>query len=88
MKTTIGNTNQEKAITVKNGWVMLPLDILLILAGPAMLITSIVMGAKQQGPPVWALFIPAILVMIASFIMLFGFFAPHPILNRAASKKQ
>ena len=47
MKTKIENTNQERAVAVKNGWVMLPLNILMILAGPAMLITSIVMGVKQ-----------------------------------------
>jgi len=78
MKTKIENTNQERPVAVKNGWVILPLNILMILAGPAMLITSIVMGVRQQGPPVWGLFIPAILVIIGSLVMLSGFFALQP----------
>lgn len=78
MKTTIQNSNQERAVTVKNGWLMLPLNILLILSGVAMFITSIVMGVKQNAPPVWGLFVPAILMMIGSFVMLFGFFALQP----------
>lgn len=78
MKTNTETTNQELPATVKNGWVILPLNILLLLAAPAMLISSIVMGAKQHGPPAWGLFIPAILVMIAGFVMLFGFFTLQP----------
>lgn len=78
MKTTTENMNHERVVTVKNGWAMLPVNILMLIGGPVLFITSIVMGVKQHGPPVWALFIPGILVFIAAIIMLFGFFALQP----------
>lgn len=78
MKTTTENANREQVVTVKNGWAMLPLNILLLIAGPAMFITSIVMGERQHGPPYWPLFIAGILVLAAAIIMIFGFFALQP----------
>ncbi len=78
MKTTTENLNREQVVTVKNGWVLLPVNILLLLAGPAMFITSIVMGARQHGPPYWPLFVAGILVFIGAIIMIFGFFALQP----------
>ncbi len=78
MKTTTENANREQVVTVKNGWAMLPLNILLLIAGPAMFITSIVMGERQHGPPYWPLFVAGILVLAAAIIMIFGFFALQP----------
>ncbi len=78
MKTTTENANRERVVTVKNGWALLPVNILLLLAGPAMFITSIVMGARQHGPPYWPLFVAGILVFIGAIIMIFGFFALQP----------
>jgi len=42
------------------------------------LIYSIVSGANRYGHPVWGLFVLALLMLITSFIMLFGFFALQP----------
>ena len=70
--------NRERVVTVKNGWVMLPLNIVMLIGGPALFITSIVMGAKSHGPPVWSLFVPGILILIAAIIMLTGFFTLQP----------
>lgn len=79
MKTTTEKANRERVVmTVKNGWRLLPVNLLLLLAGPAMFITSIVMGVRQDGPPYWPLFITGILVFIGAIIMLFGFFALQP----------
>jgi len=78
MKTTTENMNRERVVTVKNGWAMLPVNIVMLIGGPFVLITSIVMGAEHHGPPVWSLFLPGILVIIAAVIMLFGFFALQP----------
>jgi regulator of protease activity HflC (stomatin/prohibitin superfamily) len=78
MKTTNENSNREQVVTVKNGWALLPVNLLLLLAGPAMFITSIVMGVRQDGPPYWPLFIAGILVFIGAIIMIFGFFALQP----------
>lgn len=70
--------NREKITEVKNGWIMLVINILLIVAGPALLVYSIVSGVKSVGHPVWSLFVPAVLVIIAAFLMLFGFFTLQP----------
>ena len=77
MKTTTENANRERVVTVKNGWTLLPVNILLLLAGPVMFITSIAMG-ERHGPPYWPLFIAGILVLAGAIIMLFGFFALQP----------
>ena len=78
MKTTTEYANHERVATVKNGWVLLPLNIAMLLAGPAIFITSIVMGVQRGGPPYWPLLVGGVLIFIASFIMLFGFFALQP----------
>ena len=78
MKATTENANREHVVTVKNGWAMLPIDILLLIAGPAMFITSIVMGEQRHSPPSWPLFVAGILVLITAIIMIFGFFALQP----------
>lgn len=78
MKTPTENMNRERVVTVKNGWVILPLNIVMLIGGPAVFITSIVMGANRHGPPVWSLFVPGILTLIAAIIMLVGFFTLQP----------
>ena len=70
--------NQEQAVKVKNGWGMLPVNLVLILGGPALLIYSIASGASEYGHPIWGWFTIALLMLIAGFIMLFGFFALQP----------
>jgi regulator of protease activity HflC (stomatin/prohibitin superfamily) len=78
MNTPTETVNRERAVRVCNGWVMLPINILLILGGPALLVYSIVQGERRHGDPIWGLFILAFLVMIAAVLMLFGFFTLQP----------
>jgi len=72
------SASKEQPVQVFNGWVMLPINLILSLGGPTLLIYSIVSGANRYGHPVWGLFVLALLMLITSFIMLFGFFALQP----------
>ena len=78
MKTTPENVNRERVTKVLSGWPMLPLNILLLIAGPATFITSIALGIQRQGPPLWPLFVAGLLVLAGAIIMLFGFFGLQP----------
>lgn len=78
MKTTTDNVNRERVTKVLSGWPILPANILLLIAGPAMFIASIVMGVQRQNHPLWPLFVAGILVLAGAIIMLFGFFALQP----------
>jgi regulator of protease activity HflC (stomatin/prohibitin superfamily) len=78
MKTESLALNREKVVTVQNGWLMLPLNILLLLGSIAVFIYSIAAGVKSGGPPIWGLFISAILVLITSIILFVGFFTLQP----------
>jgi len=70
--------NREQPVRVSNGWVMLPINLLLLLGGPALLIYSIVSGVDRYNHPIWVLFTLALLMIIVGFFMLFGFFALQP----------
>ncbi len=72
------SVNQERTVQVFNGWVMLPINLILLLGGPALLVNSIVSGADRYGHPVWGLFVLALLMLLGGFVMLFGFFALQP----------
>lgn len=77
------NTNQtpahhEKTVGVHNGWVMLPLVILLHLGSIALLIFSITKGHELYRHPLWMPFILAFLGLIASVICMNGFFTLQP----------
>jgi regulator of protease activity HflC (stomatin/prohibitin superfamily) len=78
MNTSKQNRSQERPVRVFNGWALLPVNLLLLLGSPALLIYSIAAGVQRQGQPYWWLFVPAILLIIGSCIMLFGFFALQP----------
>ena len=78
MSTNVQAVNSERPMRVASGWVYLPIAIILLIGAPALLIYSIVIGTAQQGPPVWGMFIPALLVLILAVIMLFGFFTLQP----------
>ena len=70
--------NKEREVSVGNGWMMLPVNLLLILGGPALLIWSIAAGVQQQDHPYWQWFVLALLMIIFGFFMLFGFFTLQP----------
>ena len=78
MNPSVQTANRERAMRVQNGWAYLPLNLLLLVGTPALLIYSIAAGATRNAPPVWSLFIPAILLLIGAIIMLFGFFTLQP----------
>ncbi len=78
MNTQTQTPNKESAVSVLSGWSMLPLELLLILGGPALLIWSIAAGVQRENHPYWAWFGAAILMIILGFIGLFGFFTLQP----------
>ena len=77
MSAELQRTNQERPVTVFNGWTMLPINLLLIFGGPALLIHGLIQSAALQRP-LWAELVPAVLVIITAFLMLFGFFTLQP----------
>jgi regulator of protease activity HflC (stomatin/prohibitin superfamily) len=70
--------NREVQVGVFSGWVMLPLAIFLVVAGVALLIYSIVGGARTGGQPWWGLFVLALVVECAGVLMMPGFFTLQP----------
>ena len=70
--------NREREVHVINGWLMLPINILLLLGAIALLIYSIAAGAKIGGPPLWGFFILSLLMIPASIVMMVGFFTLQP----------
>ncbi len=78
MKIPNSKPNQEQAVRLRSGWVLLPLNFLLLVGSPALFIYSIVGGIQHQAHPYWFLFVPALLLAIWSVIMVFGFFALQP----------
>lgn len=70
--------NREQVVKVQNGWVMLPIVILLLLGATSGLIYSIVAGVRAGGPPIWSLMIASILLEVATIIMFSGFFTLQP----------
>ena len=67
--------NHERAVRVLNGWVMLPIALMVLLGAIALFIYSIAAGGGQ---PIWSLMIAAILCELAAIISLVGFFALQP----------
>jgi regulator of protease activity HflC (stomatin/prohibitin superfamily) len=78
MKTESVTVNRERQVEVKNGWLMLPISIIWVLAGPAMLISSIVFGVREAGHPLWFWFILSIFVIASAVLVLIGFFTLQP----------
>jgi hypothetical protein len=78
MNTEIASVNREKSVQVTNGWVMLPVVILLMLGGLALFIYSIAAGADSVGHPFWGLFVLGILMEIAGILSMVGLFTLQP----------
>lgn len=70
--------NREREVAVHNGWAFLPVNLLLLLGAPALLIWSIAAGVQAQNHPYWLGFVSALLLLIAGILMLFGFFTLQP----------
>jgi regulator of protease activity HflC (stomatin/prohibitin superfamily) len=70
--------NKEREVRVTSGWPMLPLNLLLLLGGPALFIWSIAAGVKEQNHPFWLWFVVGLLTFVTGIVMLFGFFTLQP----------
>jgi len=78
MNTPIQSPNREREVRVHNGWLYLPVNIVLLLGGPALLVYSIAAVVEAQNHPYWVLFVAAILTIIGASLMLCGFFTLQP----------
>jgi regulator of protease activity HflC (stomatin/prohibitin superfamily) len=72
------NTHQEREVGTQNGWMMLPLVVVLLLGSIALFIYSIVSGVNTIGHPLWPWFVLSILTEIVAIIMTVGFFTLQP----------
>ncbi|HWX19462.1 MAG TPA: SPFH domain-containing protein [Candidatus Binatia bacterium] len=70
--------NRDRIVKTLNGWVMLPIDLLLLLGAIALLVYSLVAGINALNHPYWGLLIVAILTELGAIIMLPGFFTLQP----------
>ena len=79
MKMTPESANREQAATVKNGWLMLPLNILLLLGAVGLFIYGVIQADRRGGGALAiATIVFAVLAFIAAIIMLVGFFTLQP----------
>src|SRR5258705_10157112 len=74
---TLG-TNKERAGTVFNGWIALPIAILLVVGGFTVFIYSIVAGVNELQHPIWVLFFVGLIGVFVGIVMLPGFFTLQP----------
>lgn len=78
MNTKQTGPNQERVVRVKNGWVMLPLLIALLLGDIALFIYSIIEGVRVQNEPYVSIFVPALVAVPILIILMTGFFTLQP----------
>jgi regulator of protease activity HflC (stomatin/prohibitin superfamily) len=78
MNESILTTNRERAISVKNGWVMLPTVIALELGSFGLFLYSIATSDQHGGHPFWPLFIIGLFGMILAVVLMPGFFTLQP----------
>ena len=78
MNTNQVAANRELVVRVKNGWVMLPLLIGLLVGNIVLFIYSIVAGVHTVGHPIVSLFVFSLLLLPVSIILLTGFFTLQP----------
>jgi regulator of protease activity HflC (stomatin/prohibitin superfamily) len=72
------SVNREQPARVGNGWLGLPVVLLLVLGGPAVLIYSIAAGPTAVGHPYWGLFALGLLMETAGIILSLGLFTLQP----------
>lgn len=78
MNTSSLSVNQEREVRVHNGWIGLPLVILLQIGSLTAFVYSLVLAKQHGGEPYWPLFISGILGMILVGFILPGFFTLQP----------
>jgi regulator of protease activity HflC (stomatin/prohibitin superfamily) len=72
------NTHREQTVTVQNGWVWLPIILLLCLGSIALFFYSIAAGTRHVGHPYWLLFVVSGLLIPVSGVLMPGFFTLQP----------
>ncbi|HOW64114.1 MAG TPA: SPFH domain-containing protein [Candidatus Paceibacterota bacterium] len=78
MNTERSACNREREVEVFNGWALLPLVILVLLGGIALLIFGIAYGERHGGVPLWTSVIMGLLMIPTGIIMMVGFFTLEP----------
>jgi regulator of protease activity HflC (stomatin/prohibitin superfamily) len=71
-------TNPEQTVTVRNGWVLLPISILIGLGSLIGFIYSVSTSDQNRGHPNWGLFIICMLGIILFALSIPGFFTLQP----------
>lgn len=71
-------TNRERAVNVHNGWILLPIIILLGLGSIVTFIYSIATSDQNGGHPNWPLFIGGLLGFALAVVLVQGFFTLQP----------
>ena len=69
--------NREREVQVQNGWVMLPINIAMLIAGVALFVCFIVQ-AERYNSPTWSLLIGSLLLIVGGVITITGFFTLQP----------
>jgi regulator of protease activity HflC (stomatin/prohibitin superfamily) len=78
MKTEQITSNHEIEVHVSSGWLMLPVNILLMLGSLFSIIFSIVARTRSGSPPNWWLLTGGLVLLVVSIIMVVGFFTLQP----------
>ncbi len=78
MNTEKSTASRESERDATSGWIMLPLNIVLILGAAALVIHSLVQGIRTLGHPMWLFLVIGLLLELWSWIMLIGFFTLQP----------
>ena len=72
---------KERERRVLSGWVMLPITILLYVAGPTLIVLAFLNGtttSSNAAQPLWALFIAGVVAILVAALLSPGFFALQP----------
>lgn len=72
---------REREARVVSGWLMLPVTILLYVAGPLLIVFSFLEGSEYadgSAHPVWSVFIGGIVVILVAILLSPGFFTLQP----------
>lgn len=72
---------QEREARVLSGWAMLPLTILLYVAGPLLILFSFLEGseyASGTARPIWSMFVGGIVAILVAILLSPGFFTLQP----------
>ena len=76
MTTLNFGSNREQEVSVQNGWVFLPIEIVLLLGSIAIFVYSL--AHQPEGHPIWPQFVGGLLGIILSIILMPGFFTLQP----------